>query len=58
MFRVCKPVFGPQRPNLPVGSVSSEENENTESSANMATLGNALVGKWTADCTAHIISKC
>lgn len=58
-----------QSSNLPVGgSVISEENENTESSTNMATHGNTLVGKSTADrvlliiydspaSTAHIISK-
>lgn len=70
MFWVCKPFFfGLQSSNLPVGgSVSSEENENIESSTNMATHGNALVGKWTADrvlliiydstaSTAQIISK-
>lgn len=70
MFWGCKPpFFGLQSSNLPVGgSVTSEENENTESGTNMATHGNPLVGKSTADwvlliiydstaSTAHIISK-
>lgn len=39
------PFFGLQSSNLPVGGSVTSENENTESSTNVASHANALVGK-------------